>query len=95
MDQNRMKKNGSQDPVFFHPNMNHIYAIFQKNSNMNVPKFACNLSANFGTFWSCVSFKLSPHGSVPGLFFQDPVQALVGTATSWLVLGPWCDQARW
>ena len=57
--------------------MNNNYAIFQKKSNMNMPKFVCKPCANFGTFWSCVSFKLSPHGSVPGLFVQDPVQALV------------------
>ena len=57
--------------------MNHNYAIFKKKSNMNVPKFVCNPCANFGTFWSCVSFKLSPQGSVSGLFFQYQVQALV------------------
>ena len=71
------KKNWIMGSVFFHPIMKHNYAIFQKKSNMNVPKCACNLCGNFCTFWSCVSLKLSPHVSVPGLFVQYPVQALL------------------
>merc|ERR1712001_650628 len=39
--------------------------------------FADNLCANFATFWRCVSFKLRPHGSLPGLFFHYLVQALL------------------
>ena len=57
-----MKKTGSQYPFF----SSYFHLIFEIFPNINKAKFVHNLCTTFGTFWSCVSFKLRQHGSGSG-----------------------------